>query len=108
MTEARRTEARDRRMPDTSNVFEACRDVTAGEVAYYHGLKLERVGRRLWMCCPFHGELRPSLMIDAQGRWHCFGCGEGGDGVDLHARLRGVSLHAAAMELLGLLRPEWY
>lgn len=97
-----------RRVPDTSNVFEACRDITAAEVAHHHGLRLTRRNGRLWTCCPLHGEQRPSLLMDARGRWHCFGCGRGGDAVDLHAQLRGISLHQAALELMSRLRPAWY
>ena len=97
-----------RRMPDTSNAFEACRDITAAEVAHHHGLPMQRKNGRLWACCPLHREQRPSLLMDARGRWHCFGCGRGGDGVDLHAQMKGISLYAAALELMSLLRPEWY
>lgn len=31
------------------------------------------------VCCPFHeGDDTASLSINADGRWHCFGCGAGG------------------------------
>lgn len=41
---------------------------------------LKQKGRDFWLCCPFHNEKTPSCHIDpAQQRWHCFGCGEGGD-----------------------------
>ena len=95
-------------MPDSSNVFEVCRDITAAEVAHYHQMPLTKKAGRLWAVCPLHKENDPSLLIDRRGRWHCFGCGEGGDAVDLHAALRGMNLHAAAVELMELLRPEWY
>ena len=36
-----------------------------------------------FMCCPFHGEKKPSLKIYPEtGGWHCFGCGRGGSVID--------------------------
>jgi DNA primase len=33
-----------------------------------------------WACCPFHNEKTPSFHADdRKGRYHCFGCGAGGD-----------------------------
>jgi DNA primase len=33
-----------------------------------------------WACCPFHDEKTPSFHADdRKGRYHCFGCGAGGD-----------------------------
>lgn len=41
---------------------------------------VKQKGRDFWCCCPFHQEKTPSCKIDpALQRWHCFGCGEGGD-----------------------------
>ncbi|HUH07140.1 MAG TPA: DNA primase [Egibacteraceae bacterium] len=41
---------------------------------------LKRAGARLKGLCPFHQEQTPSFTVDqAQGLFHCFGCGEGGD-----------------------------
>ncbi len=59
--------------------------------------------------CPFHDEKTPSFHVrPSVGRWHCFGCGEGGDvisfvekiehipfveAVELLARKTGMELH---------------
>lgn len=49
-------------------------------------------GREHVVRCPFHEDTDPSLRLnDADGLWFCFPCGEGGDGIDLVERVRGVS-----------------
>jgi DNA primase len=43
---------------------------------------LRRVGTRWVGLCPFHDERTPSFSVDAERKlYHCFGCGEGGDGI---------------------------
>jgi len=37
-------------------------------------------GRWVLFPCPFHDDGTPSLAVTPDnGRWHCFGCGKGGD-----------------------------
>ncbi|MSQ23474.1 MAG: DNA primase [Chloroflexi bacterium] len=41
---------------------------------------LKKAGRTFKGLCPFHSEKTPSFVLFPEtGRWHCFGCGEGGD-----------------------------
>ena len=39
--------------------------------------------RKDMCCCPFHSDDTPSLhFYDGGRKWHCFGCGEGGNAID--------------------------
>lgn len=51
--------------------------------------------------CPLHGDHNPSLVIYPDGHWHCFGCGRGGDALDLHSALHGLDLRQSMADLLG-------
>lgn len=43
-------------------------------------VNLEKRGANYWACCPFHHEKTPSFAVnEAEGYYHCFGCGESGD-----------------------------
>ena len=59
------------------------------ELMARHGHETRRVGTAMFMRCPFHEEKSPSCQVDdTLGRFHCFGCGKGGDAFDYwqHAR----------------------
>ena len=63
--------------------------------------KLQRAGREWVACCPIHADKSPSFTIYAgDQRWHCFGCGEGGDVLDLVQKMHHVGLREAA-DMLG-------
>lgn len=50
--------------------------------------------------CPFHDEKSPSFNVrPAVGRWHCFGCGEGGDVISFVQKISALSF-AEAVEFL--------
>lgn len=54
--------------------------------------------------CPIHDEKTASFWLQ-ENRWHCFGCGEGGDIIDLVGHLEGVEFIEAlvlAEDALGL------
>lgn len=80
-------------------LFEACKGISAADVAEQAGLSLQSRGRRAWTCCPLHGENTASLMFDDAGRWHCFGCEQGGDAVALYAALYHAPMGEAAKQL---------
>ena len=59
-------------------------------------VKLHRSGRSLVGLCPFHKEKSPSFHVSPErGTWHCFGCGEGGDGFSFIEKIEGVDFKGA-------------
>src|SRR5665213_4123092 len=65
-------------------------------------IKLHRAGNEWKACCPFHADRSPSFTIfDGGVRFHCFGCGAGGDVLDYVQRLHNVNLPEAAAMLQG-------
>ena len=59
-------------------------------------VKLRRAGKSLVGLCPFHKEKTGSFHVSAErGTWHCFGCGEGGDGFSFIERVEGVDFKGA-------------
>lgn len=59
-------------------------------------VKLTRTGKSLKGLCPFHKEKTPSFHVSAErGTWHCFGCGEGGDGFSFIEKVEGVDFKGA-------------
>jgi DNA primase len=50
------------------------------QVVKSYGLELQRSGRNLRACCPFHAEKKPSFNVNPEGQYFkCFGCGKSGD-----------------------------
>lgn len=68
-------------------------------VGEYVTLKTAGVGA-LKGLCPFHDEKTPSFNVRPHvGRWHCFGCGEGGDAIAFLEKIEHISF-VEAVELL--------
>ena len=59
--------------------------------------------RRLWWACPFHDDRNPSLcVVPGKERYHCFGCGAGGDAIDfVRRRNPGMSFPEAVRAIGG-------
>ncbi len=52
--------------------------------------------------CPFHDERSPSFHVRPHvGRYHCFGCGEGGDVIDFVQKVDGLAFAEAVEHLAG-------
>ncbi|MBI5405920.1 DNA primase [Candidatus Kaiserbacteria bacterium] len=59
-------------------------------------VKLTRAGKSMRGLCPFHKEKTPSFHVSSErGTWHCFGCGEGGDGFSFIEKIEGVDFKGA-------------
>ena len=57
-------------------------------------------GGRLKGLCPFHDEKTPSFSVNAaNGVYHCFGCGVGGDTIDFVRAIEGLSFREAVERL---------
>jgi DNA primase len=62
--------------------------------------KLQRAGREMRGCCPFHQEKTPSFYVnDEKGFYHCFGCGAHGDAIRWMTDQRGLPFMDAVKEL---------
>lgn len=63
----------------------------------------EKSRGRTQIKCPVHNEKTPSCTIyHEQNRWHCFGCSEGGDVIDLVMKMHGHTFKEAITYLLNL------
>ena len=57
-------------------------------------------GKHYLIRCPFHNDRRPSFYIEpVKAVWKCFPCDDGGDGIGLWMRVRGVGFSDAVREL---------
>ena len=61
------------------------------------GIAVRDVGMRKVALCPLHAENTPSFTVFEDSSFYCFGCGQYGDVVSLHARLDGHAQQWTAM-----------
>jgi len=75
---------------------QAVRDsISIVDIAGEH-TRLQKAGQRYKATCPLHKEKTPSFSIEpVQGLYYCFGCGQGGDAIDLYMKLSGDDFPAA-------------
>lgn len=92
------------------NEFREIRErVSIIAIAELYGLEVNRSGM---CCCPFHSEKTASMKLyEKDNKFHCFGCGKSGDGIDLCSELTGLPPKEAAKQLsdafgLGLFRDD--
>lgn len=71
--------------------------VSCLEAGRYYGADVKRSG---FICCPFHNERTPSLKLyDGDRGFYCYGCGKGGDVIELASGLLNLSRVQAAEQL---------
>ncbi len=71
-----------------------------GDTVEASGVRLRGRGRVRQGVCPFHDETEGSFTVYADSeRWHCFGCGLGGDVLDFVQRMENLSLPEAIQRL---------
>lgn len=79
-----------------SNIFDAVREaVPVPRAAERYGMRANHSGM---VCCPFHDDHTPSLKLN-EDYFYCFGCGAGGDVVELTRRLFDLRAYEAASKL---------
>jgi len=55
--------------------------------------------------CPLHDEKTPSFFLfERKNRYKCFGCGAGGDSIDLYRAIRHCSFRDAVVDLVGVVK----
>lgn len=59
---------------------------------------VKRAGKEYVTLCPFREEKTPSCFL-YEDHYHCYGCGEHGDIIDAHKRLKGVTFTEALEDL---------
>lgn len=63
--------------------------------------KLRKQGSKFWGTCPLHNEKTASFTIDTKrNNYKCFGCGIGGDSIDLYMRLHNTTFIQAVKALI--------
>ncbi|MEM9554865.1 MAG: DNA primase [Acidobacteriota bacterium] len=84
----------------TPDVVQAVRDAVDVVDIASELTSLKRRGRKYQGLCPFHKEKTPSFHVDPDlGLYHCFGCGVGGDAIDLFMRGSGDDFPGAVEAL---------
>ncbi len=75
-------------------------EVSLVRLAESQGFKLQKQGKDVAVCCPFHADKTPSCVITPKSNlFNCFGCGVGGSVIDWVMKTQGVSFRHA-VELL--------
>ena len=70
--------------------------ITVRQVGEIYGMGPDRRGM---VCCPFHSDNHPSMMLN-EAYYYCFGCGANGDAIDLTAKLFDLNPRQAAEKLI--------
>ncbi|NKS71724.1 DNA primase [Rhodococcus hoagii] len=86
---------------DNASIEQVRNATDIGELISHYTL-VKRSGAGHMALCPFHAEKSPSLHISANGMWHCFGCGVGGDAIAFVQQIETLSFVEAVEHLADL------
>ena len=87
-------------MPIPPEVIQSIRERVNIVELVGESVTLKRKGNSHVGLCPFHQEKTPSFnVVPGKNIFHCFGCGEGGDGIAFVMKTRGVGFIEAVKEL---------
>ena len=70
--------------------------ITVRQVGEMYGMEPDRRGM---VCCPFHSDKHPSMMLN-EAYYYCFACGANGDAIDLTEKLFDLNPRQAAEKLI--------
>jgi len=88
---------------DLASLRERVRDATDLVALVGRVVKLKKDGVAWKGLCPFHAEKSPSFVVGGAGsraaRYHCFGCGAGGDAFQFVMETEGLDHKTAVMSL---------
>ena len=77
-------------------IFEEVKERTdMRSIAEYYGFTPNRGN---YICCPFHSEKTPSMRL-YEHDYHCYGCGEHGDGISFVMKLYNLPAKDAAQKI---------
>ena len=65
-------------------------DINIKELLDTYNINYTPSGKGYKMYCPFHSEKEPSFFVDREIKyWHCFGCGQSGNGASFYELITG-------------------
>ena len=80
----------------SSDIIARVKDETDIVEVVRHHVSLKPAGSVFKGICPFHKEKTPSFIVTpSRGRYHCFGCGAGGDAISFLMEVEGISFPEA-------------
>ena len=61
---------------------------------------VKEIGNKEWYLCPLHNEKTPSFCWNKDDKYYkCFGCGEGGDIINLYMKINNCNFRQACLDL---------
>ena len=91
----------------TQDCIEKIKDVPVSDIVRHYLPDLKKKGVNWQACCPFHAEKSPSFSVnDVKGIYKCFGCGEGGGGINFVMKHDRLNFYEACVKIADLAHIE--